>query len=167
VHLDFDGYAIGGLGLGEGHDNLISTVRHNANLLPQDKPRYLMGVGRPVDIIEAVLAGVDMFDCVLPTRNGRNASAFTMSGPLRMRNNEHISDTRPIEDGCDCYACSCYTRAAIRHFFNVGEMLGPILTTIHNLRFYQRLMSQIRQHIEMGDLAEYKKNAFCSIDTEV
>jgi queuine tRNA-ribosyltransferase len=160
IPLDFDGYAIGGLGLGEGHDNLVSTVRHNANILPQDKPRYLMGVGMPADIIEAVLAGVDMFDCVLPTRNGRNAYAFTMSGPLRMRNNEHINDTRPIEDGCDCYACGSYTRAAIRHFFNVGEMLGPILTTIHNLRFYQRLISQIRYHIEMGDLTEYKKKRF-------
>ena len=155
VRLDFDGYAIGGLGLGEGHDNLTKTVRHNTSVLPEDKPRYLMGVGMPADIIAGVLAGVDMFDCVLPTRNGRNAYAFTMSGPLRMRNNEHINDTRPIEDGCDCYACGCYTRAAIRHFFNVGEMLGPILTTIHNLRFYQRLMSEIRRQIEAGSLTEW------------
>jgi queuine tRNA-ribosyltransferase len=155
IHMDFDGYAIGGLGLGEGQNNLIKTVQHNASLLPQDKPRYLMGLGMPADIVEAVLAGVDMFDCVLPTRNGRNAYAFTMSGPLRMRNNEHISDTRPIEDGCDCYACACYTRAAIRHFFNVSEMLGPILTTIHNLRFYQRLMGQIRQQIKAGSLIDW------------
>jgi queuine tRNA-ribosyltransferase len=155
VNMDFDGYAIGGLGLGEGHDSLASTVKHNAEILPQDKPRYLMGVGMPADIIAAVLAGIDMFDCVLPTRNGRNAYAFTMSGPLRMRNNEHIKDTRPIEDGCDCYACTSYTRSAIRHFFNIGEMLGPILTTIHNLRFYQRLMSEIRRQIEAGSLTEW------------
>jgi queuine tRNA-ribosyltransferase len=151
--MGFDGYAIGGLGLGEGHDELARTVEHNVGILPEGKPRYLMGVGMPADIIAAVRAGVDMFDCVLPTRNGRNAYAFTMAGALRMRNNEHIDDTRPIEQGCDCYACGCYTRAAIRHFFNVGEMLGPILTSIHNLRFYQRLMSEIRRHIEQGDFS--------------
>ena len=152
--MDFDGYAIGGLAIGEGHENMIKTVRHNAPLLPENKPRYLMGVGMPADIIAAVMQGVDMFDCVLPTRNGRNAYAFTMNGPLRMRNNEHIDDNRPIEDGCDCYACEHFSRAAIRHFFNVGEMLGPILTTIHNLRFYQRLMAEIRQRIKTGTLAE-------------
>ena len=154
IKMDFDGYAIGGLAIGEGHDNMIKTVRHNAPLLPEDKPRYLMGVGMPADIIAAVMAGVDMFDCVLPTRNGRNAYAFTMNGPLRMRNNEHIEDNRPIEEGCDCYACKHFSRAAIRHFFNVGEMLGPILTTIHNLCFYQRLMAEIRRRIEQGTLAE-------------
>ena len=155
VGLDFDGYAIGGLSVGEGHENMITTVRHTAPLLPDNKPRYLMGVGMPADIIAAVSAGVDMFDCVLPTRNARNAYAFTNEGPLRMRNNEHISDPGPIEKSCDCYACKNFSRAAIRHFFNVGEMLGPILTTIHNLRFYQRLMAQIRQHIESGDFAHW------------
>jgi queuine tRNA-ribosyltransferase len=154
VKMDFDGYAIGGLAIGEGHKNMVKTVRHTAPLLPEDKPRYLMGVGMPQDIIAAVMAGVDMFDCVLPTRNARNAYAFTMAGPVRMRNNEHITDAGPIEQHCDCYACTNFSRAAIRHFFNVGEMLGPILTTIHNLRFYQRLMSEIRQRIEHGDLAE-------------
>ena len=109
----------------------------------------------PADIIAAVMAGVDMFDCVLPTRNARNAYAFSMAGPVRMRNNEHINDPGPIEQDCDCYACKHYSRAAIRHFFNVGEMLGPILTTIHNLRFYQRLMAQIRKHIETGDFAAW------------
>ncbi|MCJ7729405.1 MAG: tRNA guanosine(34) transglycosylase Tgt [Sedimentisphaerales bacterium] len=155
VGLDFDGYAIGGLSVGEGHENMIKTVQHTTPLLPEDKPRYLMGVGMPADIIAAVMAGVDMFDCVLPTRNARNAYAFTMAGPIRMRNNEHISDAGPIESACDCYACKHFSRAAVRHFFNVGEMLGPILTTIHNLRFYQRLMSEIRRHIEKGDLAEW------------
>ena len=154
VKMDFDGYAIGGLAIGEGHANMIKTVRHNAPLLPDDKPRYLMGVGMPDDIIAAVMAGVDMFDCVLPTRNGRNAYAFTFQGPIRMRNNEHIDDNQPIESTCDCYACRYFSRAAIRHFFNVREMLGPILTTIHNLRFYQRLMAEIRQRIESGSLAE-------------
>lgn len=158
VKMDFDGYAIGGLAIGEGHDNMIKTVRANTPLLPEDKPRYLMGVGMPADIIAAVMAGVDMFDCVLPTRNGRNAYAFTFAGPLRMRNNEHIDDPGPIEKDCDCYACKNFPRAAIRHFFNVGEMLGPILTTIHNLRFYQRLMAQIRRHIELADLTDWAKN---------
>jgi len=154
VALDFDGYAIGGLAIGEGHKNMVKTVRHTAPLLPEDKPRYLMGVGMPADIIVAVLAGVDMFDCVLPTRNDRNAYAFTMAGPIRMRNNEHICNAQPIEKDCDCYTCKHFSRAAIRHFFNVREMLGPILTTIHNLRFYQRLMSEIRRHIEQNTLAE-------------
>ena len=155
VGMDFDGFAIGGLGLGEGHENMIKTVQLNASLLPQDKPRYLMGVGMPADIIAAVMAGVDMFDCVLPTRNGRNAYAFTFESPLHMRNNEHINDAGPVEKDCDCYACRCFSRAAIRHFFNAGEMLGPILTTIHNLRFYQRLMAEIRRQIEKGRLADW------------
>jgi queuine tRNA-ribosyltransferase len=155
VKMDFAGYALGGLAIGEGHENMIRTVRHTAPLLPEDKPRYLMGVGMPADIIAAVMAGVDMFDCVLPTRNGRNAYVFTMNGPLRMRNNEHITDAGPIEQGCDCYACGQFSRSAIRHFFNVGEMMGPILTTIHNLRFYQRLMSEIRRRIEKGEMAKW------------
>ena len=155
VKMDFAGYALGGLAIGEGHENMIKTVCHTAPLLPEDKPRYLMGVGMPADIIAAVMAGVDMFDCVLPTRNGRNAYAFTMNGPLRMRNNEHITDAGSIEPGCDCYACGQFSRSAIRHFLNVGEMMGPILTTIHNLRFYQRLMSEIRRRIEKGEMAEW------------
>jgi len=144
VKMNFDGYAIGGLGLGEGHEKMIRTVSQTTTLLPEEKPRYLMGVGRPADIIAAVRAGVDMFDCVLPTRNGRNAFAFTENGPLRLRNSTHITDTRPIESTCDCYCCTHFSRGALRHFFNVGEMLGPILVSLHNLRFYQRLMSQIR-----------------------
>jgi queuine tRNA-ribosyltransferase len=155
VGMDFDGYAIGGLGIGEGFDSMIKTVAAAAEVLPEDKPRYLMGVGMPADIIAAVMAGVDMFDCVLPTRNGRNAYAFTMAGPLRMRNNAHISDSGPIEKDCDCCSCRSFSRAAIRHFFNVGEMLGPILTSIHNLRFYQRLMTEIRRQIEKGALTRW------------
>jgi queuine tRNA-ribosyltransferase len=151
--IGFDGYAIGGLSVGEGHEHMIPTVAHTAALLPTDQPRYLMGVG--IDIIASVRAGVDMFDCVLPTRNGRNAFAFTRSGSLRLRNNAHIRSTEPIEAGCDCYGCRRFTRGAIRHFFNSGEMLGPILVSLHNLRFYQRLMSDIREHIERGDFAAW------------
>ena len=157
VRLNFDGYAIGGLSVGEGHDNMTKTVTHTVQLLPQDRPRYLMGAGTPDDIIAAVRAGVDMFDCVLPTRNGRNASVFTndKNGPLRLRNNAYISDSRPIEADCDCYCCKNFSRATLRHFFNVGEMLGPILVSIHNLRFYQRLMAQIRQTLKKSEFAAW------------
>jgi queuine tRNA-ribosyltransferase len=151
VDIGFDGYALGGLSVGEGHEEMVKTVRYTAPLLPENRPRYLMGVGMPADILAAVLAGVDMFDCVLPTRNGRNAFAFLPGGALRLRNSSHIDSTEPIEPGCDCYCCRHFTRGAIRHFFNCEEMLGPILLSIHNLRFYQRLMSDIRIHIERGD----------------
>jgi queuine tRNA-ribosyltransferase len=151
VGIGFDGYALGGLSVGEGHEEMIKTVRYTAPLLPADRPRYLMGVGMPADILAAVLAGVDMFDCVLPTRNGRNAFAFLPGGALRLRNSTHIDSTEPIQPGCDCYCCRHFTRGAIRHFFNCDEMLGPILLSIHNLRFYQRLMAEIRMHIERGD----------------
>jgi queuine tRNA-ribosyltransferase len=150
VPMDFDGYAIGGLSVGEGHEPMVATVRYTAPLLPAGKPRYLMGVGMPVDIIEAVRAGVDMFDCVLPTRNGRNAFAFTDDGPMRMRNSVYARDRNPIESGCTCEACRQFGRGAIRHFFNVGEMLGPILVSLHNISYYQRLMQQIRTQIENG-----------------
>ncbi|MFH1885018.1 MAG: tRNA guanosine(34) transglycosylase Tgt [Planctomycetota bacterium] len=155
VKTGFDGYAIGGLSVGEGHENMIKTVTHTTQLLPQDKPRYLMGVGTPADIIAAVKAGVDMFDCVLPTRNGRNAFAFTDKGGLRLRNNAHIKDARAIESDCDCYCCRNFSRAALRHFFNSGEMLGPILVSLHNLTFYQRLMARIRQAIKRNEFADW------------
>jgi len=155
VKKDFDGYAIGGLSVGEEHEDMIQTVTHTTQVLPEDKPRYLMGVGRPADIIAAVKEGIDMFDCVLPTRNGRNAFAFTENGPLRLRNNAHINDVRPIEAGCDCYCCKNFGRGSLRHFFNVGEMLGPILVSVHNLRFYQRLMAKIRDLIEKDEFAEW------------
>jgi queuine tRNA-ribosyltransferase len=151
--IGFDGYAIGGLGLGEGFENMMATVNDTIEVLPPDKPRYLMGVGRPADIIAAVAAGVDMFDCVLPTRNGRNAYAFTEDGPVRLRNNTHTADDRPIEAGCDCYCCRNFSRGSLRHFFNTGEMLGPILASVHNLRFYQRLMSRIRAAIEKKEFS--------------
>ena len=157
VKTGFDGYAVGGLSVGEGHDDMIRTVSHTTQLLPADKPRYLMGVGTPADIIAAVMAGIDMFDCVLPTRNGRNAFAFTENGPLRLRNNTHINDTRPIEAGCKCYCCRNFSRGTLRHFFNSGEMLGPILVSVHNLTFYQRLMTKIRQAIKRNKLDDLAK----------
>jgi queuine tRNA-ribosyltransferase len=157
VKLNFDGYAIGGLSVGEGHDDMIRTVVHTTEDLPEDKPRYLMGVGMPADIVAAVQAGVDMFDCVLPTRNGRNAYVFTENGPLRLRNNAHIENSEPVEAGCDCYCCRNFSRGTLRHFFNVGEMLGPILASLHNLRFYQRLMAKIRQAIENDEFSDWAK----------
>lgn len=165
VKLDFDGYAIGGLSVGEGHENMIKIVSHTTRFLPQDKPRYLMGVGTPRDIIAAVSNGVDMFDCVMPTRNGRNAFAFTENGPVRLRNSAHIDAPEPIEAGCDCYCCSNFSRGTLRHFFNCGEMLGPILTSLHNIRFYQRLMGRIRQSLKEGTFSawageELKKNDY-------
>ncbi len=157
VKTDFDGYAIGGLSVGEGHENMIKTVTHTVQLLPEDKPHYLMGVGTPEDIVAAVGAGVDMFDCVLPTRNGRNAYAFTENGPLRMRNNVHINDPRPIEEDCDCYCCRNFSRATLRHFFNSGEMLGPIMVSLHNITYYQRLMAQIRKAIKSSNFSDLAK----------
>jgi len=153
--LDFDGYAVGGLSVGEGREDMLKTISHTTQFLPQDKPRYLMGVGTPADIIAAVKAGVDMFDCVLPTRNGRNAFAFTDDGPLRLRNSAHIEDGKPLETGCDCYCCTNFSRGTLRHFFNVGEMLGPILVSLHNLRFYQRLMAKVRQAMEKNEFADW------------
>lgn len=165
VKLDFDGYAIGGLSVGEGHKNMIRTVTHTTPILPQNKPRYLMGVGTPRDIAAAVRVGVDMFDCVLPTRNGRNAFAFTENGPVRLRNSAHIDDPAPIEAGCDCYCCRNFSRGALRHFFNCGEMLGPILTSLHNIRFYQKLMEKIRQALKENKFPDWadeqlKKNDY-------
>jgi len=157
VKLGFDGYAIGGLSVGEGHDNMIKTVCHTAQKLPKDRPRYLMGVGMPGDIIAAVKAGIDMFDCVLPTRNGRNAYAFTENGPVRLRNSALINEAGPIEAACDCYCCRNFSRGTIRHFFNVGEMLGPMLVSLHNLRFFQRLMATIRQKLKHNEFAEWAK----------
>lgn len=166
IQLNFDGYAVGGLSVGEAAEDMARTVSHTAALLPEDKPRYLMGVGMPADVIAAVRAGVDMFDCVLPTRNGRNAFAFTEKGPIRLRNNIHVNDPEPVEAGCDCYCCKNFSRGTIRHFFNVSEMLGPILLSIHNLTFYQRLMATIRQAIkksEFGDWADERLGKYKSL----
>ena len=145
--MDFDGYALGGLAVGEGHERMIATIDHCTPLLPEDRPRYLMGVGYPTDILEAVKRGVDMFDCVLPTRNGRNALAFTSTGPLRLRNSQYIRDDRPLDPLCDCACCRQFSRGYLRHLFAVGEMLGPTLISLHNLRFFQQWMLDIRHAI--------------------
>ncbi|MGA2443105.1 MAG: tRNA guanosine(34) transglycosylase Tgt [Tepidisphaeraceae bacterium] len=155
--MGFDGYAIGGLAVGEGFDAMKTVLREITPALPAEKPRYLMGVGYPRDIVAAVSAGIDMFDCVLPTRNGRNAYAFTANGPLRLRNSGYQRDSSPIEQGCDCYACAHFTRGAIRHFFFAGEMLGPVLVSVHNVRFYQRLMADVRRSIGEGDFRSFAR----------
>ncbi len=157
IKLGFDGYAIGGLSVGEGREDMLTTIEDTVELLPEDKPRYLMGVGMPAEIIAAVRDGVDMFDCVLPTRNGRNAYAFTGKRPVRVRNSSLISDAEAIEQDCDCYCCKNFSRGAIRHFFNIGEMLGPILVSLHNLRFFQRLMTEIRQAIEKKEFKKWSE----------
>jgi queuine tRNA-ribosyltransferase len=154
VNLGFPGYAIGGLSVGETHEEMVAVLGPTASRLPVGKPRYLMGVGTPRDILAAVRAGVDLFDCVLPTRNGRNSHAFTAAGILKMRNERYRVDSEPFERDCDCEACQSFSRGYIRHLFNAGEMLGPTLTSIHNLRFYQRFMSKIRERIAEGQLAK-------------
>jgi queuine tRNA-ribosyltransferase len=146
--FDLPGYAIGGVAVGEGTDAIRTVVEFTAPLLPEDRPRYLMGVGYERDIVMAVAAGVDMFDCVLPTRNGRNANAFTRGGPIRLRNACHAEDPRPIDPTCDCEACAGgFSRAYLRHLFAAEEMLGPTLVSIHNIRHFQRLMMDVRAAI--------------------
>lgn len=157
IKLNLPGYAIGGLAVGEGFEAMKAVLDYTAPVLPEQKPRYLMGVGFPRDIVAAVARGVDMFDCVMPTRNGRNAYAFTTNGAIRLRNSQYTRDIGPIEAGCDCYACRNFTRGAIRHFFFAGEMLGPILASVHNTRFYQRLMSDLRAAISNGSFAEFRR----------
>jgi queuine tRNA-ribosyltransferase len=161
--VELPGYAIGGVAVGESPEAIARVVAHTAPLLPESKPRYLMGVGFERDIVAAVLAGVDMFDCVLPTRNGRNASAFTRTGPIRLRNAVFAEDPGPVEEGCDCPACDPgrhgwatpegrpFSRGYIRHLFMAGEMLGPILLSMHNVRLFQRLMTDIRRTIREDD----------------
>src|SRR5580658_2063785 len=156
IAMDFPGYAVGGLAVGEGFEAMKTVLAAVTPGLPEDRPRYLMGVGFPRDIVAAVACGIDQFDCVMPTRNGRNAYAFTASGPIRLRNSRFIADGGPLEEGCDCYACRTFTRGAIRHFFFCGEMLGPVLVSVHNVRFYQRLMADIRRAISGGGFAEFR-----------
>lgn len=146
VKLDFAGYAVGGLSVGEAPEEMYETLDVTVPELPTDRPRYLMGVGRPEDLVEGIARGIDMFDCVMPTRNGRNSLAFTDEGPLRMRNAAHELDREPLEADCPCPACQ-HSRGYLRHLFQAKEMLGPILTSIHNLTYYQRLMAEAREAI--------------------
>lgn len=147
VELDFPGYALGGLSVGEAEAERDAIVRAFAPKLPADRPRYLMGVGRPLDIITAVEAGIDMFDCVMPTRNGRNGYAFTSVGPVRVRNEQYKRDFGPLDPDCRCECCRQFTRAYLRHLCMVGEMLGPMLISLHNIAFFQKFMEDIRQAI--------------------
>ena len=146
AEIGFEGYAIGGLSVGEAPADMYRILEVTCPALPADQPRYLMGVGRPEDLIEGVARGVDLFDCVMPTRNGRNALAFTDAGKLRLRNQQFARDRRPLEEGCECPACQ-RSRGYLRHLFMANEMLGPILVSIHNITYYQRLMSAARQAI--------------------
>ncbi|MFO1094258.1 MAG: tRNA guanosine(34) transglycosylase Tgt [Planctomycetaceae bacterium] len=148
--LDFPGYAIGGLSVGEHPDLMYATLDFTVPLLPADRPRYLMGVGRPIDLIEGVLRGIDLFDCVMPTRNARNATAFTSVGPVKMRNAVHQRDRSPLDPNCDCATCRGFSRGYLRHLFLSEEMLGPMLLSLHNITYYQRLMRELREAIRSG-----------------
>lgn len=153
--IGFDGYAIGGLSVGEPKDDMIRVLDHIAHRMPEDKPRYLMGVGKPEDIVESVRRGVDMFDCVMPTRNARNGHLFTSTGVVKIRNAAHKQDTAPLDEACDCYTCKNFSRSYLHHLERCNEMLGAQLNTIHNLRYYQNLMSGLRQAIEQGKLSAF------------
>ncbi len=153
--IGFDGYAIGGLSVGEPKTEMLRVLRHTAPRLPQAQPRYLMGVGTPADLVTAVRNGIDMFDCVLPTRNARNGWVYTSEGIIKLRNAVYRDDTAPLDPQCDCYTCSNFTRAYLHHLQRINEMLGAQLNTLHNLSYYQRLMSGMRKAIELGRLDDY------------
>ncbi|MBK8893238.1 MAG: tRNA guanosine(34) transglycosylase Tgt [Propionivibrio sp.] len=152
--IGFDGYAIGGLSVGEPKDEMARILAHTAPRLPQNKPRYLMGVGTPEDLVAAVLTGIDMFDCVMPTRNARNGHLFTRCGDIKIKNAQHKSDPRPLDESCACYTCRNFSRAYLHHLHRVGEILGAQLNTLHNLHYYQVLMHELRDAISAGNLAE-------------
>jgi queuine tRNA-ribosyltransferase len=155
IEIGFDGYAIGGLAVGEGQEAMLGCLDFAVEMLPAEAPRYLMGVGKPDDVVEAVVRGIDMFDCVLPTRSGRTGQAFTADGPLNLRNARFAEDEEPIEPGCPCPACTQFSRAYVHHLVKSGEILGAMLMTQHNLWFYQRMMQGLR-----GAVAEQRLEAF-------
>ena len=152
--IGFDGYAVGGLAVGEGQETMFAVLDHTAPALPEDQPRYLMGVGTPADLVGAVQRGIDMFDCVMPTRSGRTGQAFTRRGKVNIRNARHQDDPRPLDADCRCPACTGFSRAYLHHLHRAEEMLGPILLTWHNLTYYQDLMASLRAAIEAGTLAD-------------
>lgn len=160
VEIGFDGYAIGGLSVGESKEMMYSVVEQVNPLLPWDRPRYLMGVGLPENIIEGVIRGIDMFDCVVPTRHGRRGYLFTQSGHIIIKNACYKDDESPVENGCGCYTCSRYSRAYLRHLFISGEMLGLRLSTIHNLHYFGRLMMEIRKAIEGGRMYQFRESFY-------
>ena len=153
TNIGFEGYAVGGLAVGEGQEAMFTTLECTTPLLPTDKPRYLMGVGTPSDLIGAVRRGIDMFDCVMPTRSGRTGRAYTRGGVINIRNARHAEDNRPLDPGCTCPACRGHSRAYLHHLFKANEMLGPMLLTWHNIQYYQDLMAELRAGILAGDLA--------------
>jgi len=166
IDIGFDGYAVGGLAVGEPEAERNRTLDETVPLLPSARPRYLMGVGRPQDIVEAVRRGIDMFDCVMPTRNARNAHIFTRAGVLRIRNARYERDVRPLDESCACYACrSGFSRAYLRHLDKCGEMLGPMLATIHNLHYYQDLMRGLRDAIAADSLDDFVAGFYRSLDS--
>jgi queuine tRNA-ribosyltransferase len=150
--IGFDGYAIGGLSVGEPKEDMIRILDHTAPLIPEDKPRYLMGVGKPEDLVEGVRRGIDMFDCVMPTRNARNGHLFVTNGVVKIRNAKYKNDTSPLDAECDCYTCKNYSRAYLYHLDKCREILGSQLNTLHNLHFYQRIMQGLRDAIENDKL---------------
>ncbi len=150
VAMDFPGYAVGGVSVGEPKDEMLRIMAHTPHRLPAHKPRYLMGVGTPEDLVEGVAQGVDMFDCVMPTRNARNGHLFTRHGDLRLRNARYKTDERPIDESCSCTACSGFSRAYLHHLDRCGEMLGPMLTSIHNLHYFLNLMREVREALDAG-----------------
>ncbi len=158
--IGFDGYAIGGLSVGEPKEEMLAVLDSLAPRMPAERPRYLMGVGKPEDIVEAVLRGVDMFDCVLPTRNARNGHLFTHRGTVRIRNARYRKDTRPLDEECSCYTCRNYSRAYLRHLDRTGEILGARLNTIHNLHYYQELMENLRNAISCGNLDSFVQDFY-------
>jgi queuine tRNA-ribosyltransferase len=155
VKIGFDGYAIGGLSVGEPKEDMQRILAHTAPQLPKDKPRYLMGVGTPEDIVAAVAQGIDMFDCVMPTRNARNGHLFTRRGDVRIKNAQYRMDMSPLDEECGCYTCRNFTRAYLHHLHRIGEILGARLNTIHNLFYYQQLMGEIRAAIEAGSFEAF------------
>ena len=155
TEIDFDGYAIGGLSVGEPKEDMARILEHTAPKLPTDKPRYLMGVGTPEDLVFAVSRGIDMFDCVMPTRNARNGWLFTRHGNVKIHNARHKTDTAPLDASCACYTCQNFSRAYLHHLHKINEILGARLATIHNLFYYQTLMREMREAIERGEFAEF------------
>ncbi len=158
VKIGFDGYAIGGLSVGEPKEDMRRILAHTAPMLPMDKPRYLMGVGTPEDLVASVFQGIDMFDCVMPTRNARNGMLFTQNGDIKIKNAQYRLDTRPLDEECACYTCKNFSRAYLHHLHRLKEILGARLNTIHNLHYYQQLMSQMRSAIEADTFAGFAEN---------
>jgi queuine tRNA-ribosyltransferase len=167
VEMNFPGYAIGGVSVGEPKDQMLEIMAHTPHRLPENKPRYLMGVGTPEDLVQGVADGVDMFDCVMPTRNARNGTIFTRYGDLKLRNARHKSDHGPLDSTCTCYTCAGHTRpdgtssggfsrAYLHHLDRCGEMLGPMLTTVHNLHYYLNLMREVREALDAGNFAAFR-----------